>query len=190
MVRRVVVFVVVFAALGSTLVFSSSAAKADANTRASAVYTITYYDSMGHIERVWHGTQAQQQAILQADRANRPTHRPSSLPPDILPTGSNIGAHSQRAASVNPDINRVYGCTAPNDFWDVWNYPPLVCFANAGTISVSIYDVYEVDSGNNTGWFSVYPGYFPQFNVYINSKFSSAECGGCTWYDVTSITIN
>lgn len=59
---------------------------------------------------------------------------------------------------VTPDINRVNGCTDPNSYWDVRNYPPLVCFANAGSISVAIYSVYQVNTGNNAGWFEYYYG--------------------------------
>lgn len=44
-------------------------------------------------------------------------------------------------------------CSDPNPYWDVRNYPPLVCFANSGDLDVQIYHAYEVDSGNNTGWF-------------------------------------
>jgi hypothetical protein len=57
-------------------------------------------------------------------------------------------------ATQSPAIGRVVGCTDPNSYWVVRNNPPLVCFANAGDINVSILSVYEVDAGNNVGNFT------------------------------------
>ncbi|MFJ5230094.1 beta/gamma crystallin domain-containing protein [Kitasatospora sp. NPDC088391] len=42
-------------------------------------------------------------------------------------------------------------CNSRSDFFTLWNYPPKVCFAGDGYTGVGIYDVYQVDSGNNSG---------------------------------------
>ncbi|GAA1404887.1 hypothetical protein GCM10009639_51250 [Kitasatospora putterlickiae] len=47
-------------------------------------------------------------------------------------------------------------CNSRSDFFTLWNYPPKVCFAENGSTSVAIYDVYEVDSGNNESYFNWY----------------------------------
>lgn len=78
---------------------------------------------------------------------------------------------------VTPDINRVNGCTDPNSYWVVRNYPPLVCFAYAGSISVAIYSVYQVNTGNNAGWFEYYyGGYYydtPNLAKYATVNFTN-----------------
>ncbi|MGW4894306.1 beta/gamma crystallin domain-containing protein [Kitasatospora sp. NPDC004240] len=47
-------------------------------------------------------------------------------------------------------------CNSRSDFLTIWNYPPKVCFADNGSTGVSIYDVYEVDSGNNRSYHNWY----------------------------------
>jgi hypothetical protein len=56
--------------------------------------------------------------------------------------------------ALAPDISRVLNCADPNSFWVISNGPPLVCFGNAGDISVAIFAVFEVDAGNNVGNFT------------------------------------
>src|SRR5205823_13548199 len=80
--------------------------------------------------------------------------RAAVIPPAAAATaGTSTGTGTTGLATVLPAIRRVT-CSDPNPYWDVRNYPPLVCFADAGDISVAIYSVYEVDSGNNTGSFT------------------------------------
>ncbi|WP_457032998.1 beta/gamma crystallin domain-containing protein [Kitasatospora sp. P5_F3] len=70
-------------------------------------------------------------------------------------------------------------CDARSDFFTLWNYPPKVCFADNGSTGVGIYDVYQVNSGNNSGYFNFtqngtgYQAYTPSwkqwnFNPRIN----------------------
>ncbi|HEY7415199.1 MAG TPA: beta/gamma crystallin domain-containing protein [Ktedonobacteraceae bacterium] len=51
----------------------------------------------------------------------------------------------------------------------LWNSGPLLCFANNGAQDVAIYNVYRMDSGNNSGGFTptchLYGGY-QTFNHY------------------------
>jgi hypothetical protein len=62
-------------------------------------------------------------------------------------------AANKRAAGVHlaPAISRHSPCTANTGYFQIWNYPPLVCFANAGAVRVTINSVYEFDTGNNVG---------------------------------------
>jgi hypothetical protein len=64
------------------------------------------------------------------------------------------------SGKAHPDINRVGDpdCTNRNDFLVLWNYPPKVCFANSGDVDVRVYDVYRVDSGNNSGYVTWWNG--------------------------------
>ncbi|MFJ8040308.1 beta/gamma crystallin domain-containing protein [Kitasatospora sp. NPDC096147] len=55
------------------------------------------------------------------------------------------------AAIYRVDTNT---CNARSDFFTLWNYPPKVCFADNGSTSVAIYDVYQINSGNNSGYFN------------------------------------
>jgi hypothetical protein len=98
----------------------------------------------------------------------------------VLPPGMHrVAATGQQddLGGAQPAISRVNGCTDPNSYWDVRNYPPLVCFAYAGSISVAIYSVYEVDTGNNAGHFNFYyngsyydSGYLPKwYPVYFTN---------------------
>ncbi|GAA4523296.1 beta/gamma crystallin domain-containing protein [Amycolatopsis samaneae] len=67
-------------------------------------------------------------------------------------------------------INRVT-CNENGYTW--LNSTDTTCWANRGTIGVTLYGVYSVSSGNNTGWVASPSGYvdFPQkWNIY---QFSS-----------------
>ncbi len=133
----------------------------------TATYSIKYYDASGHLIKSWRGSYAEQQHLLQLERAKHPAPRP---------------------ANISPLINRVDPCSDPNDFVDLRNYPPLVCFANAGMNSINVYSVYEVDSGANAGAFYIYPHAFPVVEVDFG-KFEAHVCGGCTWYDIVEVRI-
>lgn len=88
------------------------------------------------------------------------------------PSSGTTDQTSQQSGTISPLIHRVYGCSDPTSYWVVRNYPPLVCFAYAGGISVYITSVYEVDSGNNVGYFRyVYGGVTRQVSL---SRWTSA----------------
>ncbi|PZW21094.1 beta/gamma crystallin [Thermosporothrix hazakensis] len=55
---------------------------------------------------------------------------------------------------MQPYTNRVYNCVYPNEYLVFFNAGPLVCFANNGELDVHLYNVYQVDSGNNSGEFN------------------------------------
>lgn len=181
---------------GNAYAFSSSTHETklpSSSVPSNRMYTILTYDKLGNLLSTWRGPYAQYLQLMQVFRSNRPLVRPTTVPSDQInvPHTSNV-ANSK--VSIAPDINRVDGCSDPNDFWDVRNYPPLICFANAGdATSLNIYQVYEVDSGNNTGYFKYWPGvpYRSDYRVTINinDKYSSAQCGNCTWTDVTEVNI-
>jgi hypothetical protein len=104
--------------------------------------TLTWINpASGRVVRTWTGSPAAA-ATIRARQVPPPAAPPANPPAD--PPGLSVAAAA---------IHRVT-CSDPNSYWDVRNYPPLVCFANAGDVSVAIYSVYEVDSGNNTGTFT------------------------------------
>jgi hypothetical protein len=104
---------------------------------APQLVTLQWLDAAsGTVTRTWTGTPEEAEDI-------RRTQVP---PPDPGGAGEDGGA-------VLPQLRRVH-CTDPNPYWVVRNYPPLVCFADAGDADVAIYRVYEVDSGNNSGYFT------------------------------------
>ena len=100
-------------------------------------YTIKWLDDQGHIAKTWRGSVKEAEKIKQ---------REETIRYKLLPL------HLKQSLGVSPNSNRVDHCTLPNDFLDFRN-EGLVCFANDGEMSVLIYDVYEVDGGNNSGWF-------------------------------------
>jgi hypothetical protein len=104
--------------------------------------TLLWVDAdTGSVTRSWTGS-AEEGAILR----NAP-----------YPTSGATAQTSQQAGTVSPSIVREYGCTLPNGYWDV-RASSLVCYAYAGDISTWITYTYEVDAGNNSGWFTYYYG--------------------------------
>jgi hypothetical protein len=100
--------------------------------------SVTTIDSTtGQVIAQWNGPESQKAAALAAQRSAIGSG-PSTGSPG-LPGGftTNISRHSP--------------CTAGTGYFEIWNYPPLVCYANSGAVSVSIGSVYEVDTGNNVG---------------------------------------
>lgn len=100
-------------------------------------YTINWFDAFGHLVKTWKGSKEE------ADKIKR---RESAKHPHLLVTKQSA------VNTVHPNINRVYGCSLPNDFFDLYNQG-LLCFANSGGTSVLVYSVYEIDSGHNHGDF-------------------------------------
>jgi hypothetical protein len=120
--------------------------------------TLEWIDAdTGAITRTWTGSPEQAAAI-----------RPGVVAPAWT------GAARRKAGPVQPDLRRL-SCTDPNPYWDIRNYPPLLCFADAGDLNVAIYSVYEVDSGNNIGsvtwWYNGY-GHVLQLGRWTSAIFS------------------
>lgn len=182
MTKKTLVVTVMCALMFSVFAFTgfaspqAFAAKKGTNVSRTRQYAIIWLDSNFHIARVWKGSIADAQPILQHERAIRIKHQPARHQPD------NFG--------ISPDINRVFGCTDPNSFWDLRNYPPLVCFANNGVININVYQVYEIDTGNNAGNFVAYNNvHFPGNGLQFCSYTSIFPPSGTTFYDITQVTI-
>jgi len=130
----------------------------EADVKAPDVVTLLWIDSStGKVTRTWSGSPAEA-AIL----------RGSSVP-------QGPGAEQNPGVAL-PEIRRISGCTDPNSYWDVRNSPPLVCFADAGDINVTILAVYEVDSGNNAGNFNYTSGghsFTQSLSKWTSALFSS-----------------
>lgn len=103
--------------------------------------------------------------------------------------------------SVSPNLYRVPGCSAGrNDFYDLENgFSPPVCFARAGdTGSINVYCVYEVWTGNNTGWFQWNnlvgnSGTDPtpsKYTPYYAVGDGTGGCGNNEFADITWVHIN
>lgn len=89
----------------------------------------------GQVVAQWSGPASEKAAVLATQRAAiAATHPVYAQPPRF-----------------SPQIVRQSPCTAGTGYFEIWNYPPLVCFANSGSTSVSIGSVYEFDTGNNVG---------------------------------------
>jgi len=90
--------------------------------------TIRYRDSAGHITRVWHGT-----------------------PADARELGAQWRAAHSRAT---PRIMKTSSCHLPTTYW-VFHSSQLTCYAYSGSLRISLSGVYEMDSGNNVGYYRV-----------------------------------
>jgi hypothetical protein len=122
-----------------------------ASTPVGHLATVRWVDPRtGRLVRSWTGPA----------RLATPTRRTSDLP------------SAQPGTEMEPSIHRRH-CTDPNQYWVVRNYPPLVCFANPGDIDVQIYLVYEVDSGDNTGWFRWLNEAGRELTTTIDSRWTS-----------------
>lgn len=84
-------------------------------------------------------------------------------------------------------LNRV-GCGNRTDWFTIWNYgwSGQLCFANNGSQNVAIYDVNEVDTGNNSGFYTLAGTTFWQ-NDWTNVVWSYSSNSGyeITWIDIT-----
>jgi hypothetical protein len=161
--RRIAMFAGILSTLAATVVGTAvavpdaSASPASrptpaATARAAAVEWIDA--NTGAVTRTWTGSPEQAAAIRQRV---------------VAPPGTAAGRND--SGTVQPLLRRV-SCTDPNPYWDVRNYPPLLCFADAGDLNVAIYSVYEVDAGNNTGSFTWW--YNGSGHVLTLSRWTSA----------------
>ncbi len=165
--RRIAMFAGVICTLAAALVGTATAVPAATTAgQASATtpksVTLLWIDAAtGTVTQTWTGSSEQAAAI-----------RAAATPPAATPpagTGAGTGG-----GTVQTYLRRI-SCTDPNPYWVVRNYPPLVCFADAGDANVLIYSVYEVDSGNNVGYFNwSYNGYGHQqwLNRWTSAIFS------------------
>jgi hypothetical protein len=131
--------------------------------------TIEWLDTSGHVIKIWKGPEAAAVKIRQHEESIRSKALLQKLQKD------------KQKQSVVPNIDRIYNCTLPNSFFTLRN-EGLVCFADAGETSISVYDVYEVNSGNNHG----YVGYCltPWTNCYypfIGFNTTLYPASGHTW---------
>jgi len=91
----------------------------------------------GAVLAVWAGPQSQRDSAIASQKAK------FSLGATAAPAPAPDGPVAS--------IVRHSPCTANTGYFEVWNYPPLVCYANAGAINTAIYSVYGFYTGNNVG---------------------------------------
>lgn len=115
-----------------------------------------HFDANGH-EKDWIGSKEDAQKIIEVEKAKRLSAIRSEIKKNVGLV-DNFGSSTKKSYGISPEINRVNDCVWPNSFLDFWNNGPLVCFANSGSSGVTIYAVYQVDSGNNTGSFTANQG--------------------------------
>jgi hypothetical protein len=131
--------------------YQSMPAHASASNKSADTYTIRYFLDNHGKEKDWTGSRADAQKIIEKEDAKRlAALKNTSHPADIF------GQGTKTPARVNPNLNRV-------------DNGPLVCFANSGSQTVTIYSVYRVDSGNNSGSFRANQG-------------PASTNGGAGWY--------
>jgi hypothetical protein len=133
--------------------------------------TVATIDSAtGSVLAEWTGPQSERAQIAASQRSTFGI---------TIPTGPTPG----KVGGATPLISRHSPCTDGTGYFEVLNYPPLVCFANSGAVSVTITSVYEVDTGNNVGgvhWIcggsTCNTGYFPKWSTIIfNTPFPTVN---------------
>jgi hypothetical protein len=96
-------------------------------------WTINYRDSTGHITSVWHGTRAAATALSQQWKGQQWKGGTVAPAPSIIKTNS---------------------CREPTTYWVFFN-SGMTCYAYGGSLNLHITGVYEVDSGNNVGYYRI-----------------------------------
>lgn len=91
--------------------------------------TIRYRDATGHITKIWHGSRSDAAALAAHWSSGR-----------TVEMGS------------RPRIIKTARCHPPTTYW-VFHGSQLTCFAYGGSMRVNLRGVYEVDSGNNVGYY-------------------------------------
>lgn len=135
--RTLVTVATAAAVAGMTLLAPAATASSTVEAAADTVASIQWVDGAGKVTRTWTGTLAEQAVVEKQYEATLPPRKVTAKPNVIPPASTSISRQSP--------------CTAGTGYFEVYNYPPLVCFANAGQINVYIDQVYKVNSGNNTG---------------------------------------
>lgn len=128
--KRVVV------ALGVASLAAGAIALGDASANAATPQaTIRYRDATGHITKVWHGSRSDAAVLAAGWAAGHPAI-----------TGQAV------AIGTSPTIIKTARCHPPTTYW-VFHGSRLTCFAYGGSMRISLSGVYEVDSGNNVGYY-------------------------------------
>jgi hypothetical protein len=111
----------------------------------------------GKVTASWTGPQSQRDQEVAAQRSAIGSPLPPTQPGRVMPL---ISRHSP--------------CTAGTGYFEIYNSPPLVCFANSGATSVTLYSVYEFYTGNNVGgvhWLcgggTCDSGYWPKWSTVL-----------------------
>lgn len=152
--------------LASTVVFMPHTSAAAAETAAvpspAAVATVLFVDATtGKVTKTWTGSPADAAKILDQEAAKLPPRTTAPKQTRIPPATTSISRQSP--------------CTANTGYFEVRNYPPLVCFANRGSINVFIDQVYQVLNGNNVAAFAWTNSAGTTFVTTMPTKFSSVS---------------
>jgi hypothetical protein len=127
--KRVVV------ALGVASVAAGLIALGDVSANATtAQATIRYRDASGHITKVWHGSRSDAAALAAGWSAGHPA------------------AGQMVTIGKSPKIIKTARCHPPTTYW-VFHGSRLTCYAYGGSMRINLGGVYEVDSGNNVGYY-------------------------------------
>ena len=126
------------------------------STATSQSVTLQWIDAeTGTVTSSWTGSQEEAATLTTA-------------PPDSSGTLTLLG---QKSGTVSTSTVRKSGCSLPNSYWNV-RASSLWCYAYAGDTSTWITYTYQVDAGNNTGWFKyLYGGVYHQISL---AKWTSA----------------
>lgn len=155
---------------------TSAAAAGVAAAPAPATATVLFVDAQtGKVTKTWTGSPAEQAKILDQEAAKLP-------PLTTVPKATRI-------PPAATSISRQSPCTANTGYFEVRNYPPLVCFANRGSINVYIDQVYQVLNGNNVAAFAWTNSAGKTFTTSMPNKGSSVSFSGGRVV-VKAITIN
>jgi hypothetical protein len=152
-------------------VVTGATAQAPVTPAPGELATVATIDAAtGQVLTTWTGPQSQKAQVIAAQRS-----AVGSIDP-IAPAPGKPGGFTTLISRHSP-------CTADTGYFEVLNYPPLVCFANSGATSVTLTSVYEVDTGNNVGgvhWIcggsTCNTGYFPKWSTIIfNTPFPTVN---------------
>lgn len=134
---------------------AAPSATTDATATSQSV-TLLYIDAAtGTVTSTWTGNQDEAATLTTA-------------PPDSSGTLTQL---SQQSGKISTSTVQKTGCTLPNGYWNV-RASSLYCYAYAGSVSTWISYTYQVDAGNNNGWFKyVYGGIYHSISL---AKWTSA----------------
>lgn len=147
MIRRTLRILAAIGLLGAGLwTLTGTAGTAGA---AGPTVTVRHHDVTGAVVSVWRGPRRQAEELVARRRS---AHEPT--------------AATKAGASASPAIERPPHCGLPTTYW-VFRADNLLCYRYGGTLSIDIKHVYEVDSGNNAGYYVVSgTRYYVQKYVY------------------------
>lgn len=115
-------------------------------------HTIIWLNAHGQVTRRWTGSSSEAQIIEQREDLK------------LAQLHARQKSRSLAPSLVTPNISRVSAslCASHTDYLKLWNNESGsaggVCFANSGDISVNIYDVYKITTGNNEFEFENHQG--------------------------------